>query len=81
MTNSVFGSFRVVWVEYYCPNGHKMLFGHGVSRKHKFESGSPAVCLTCVTPYNYAEIKLPKDYFENNIRSAGGNERQKALNA
>jgi hypothetical protein len=79
MSNSVFGSFTVVWVDYCCSNGHRLLFGHGVTRKWKFTSGSPAVCLSCGTPYTYAELKFPDDYFTN--RRTGGTERQKAVYA
>jgi hypothetical protein len=45
-------------VVYVCKNDHELSFGHNIKRNGSSESGSPAVCLTCMTPYVYAKIKL-----------------------
>jgi hypothetical protein len=54
--------------------------GHALNYKGKFMSSSPVVCLSCHSPYNYAEIIEPIKYFEFRIdtRRADGKERQEA---
>lgn len=79
---AVYGHFRVVWVDYYCPNNHSMRMGHGMDNKGRFLSASPTWCHNCGNTYTYAEIKMPKEYFDFrlNFRSAGGTKRKKTLN-
>lgn len=47
---------KVRWVNYVCPAGHRLAFGHLVSAKGKFQSGSPAAC-GCGQAYHLAELK------------------------
>lgn len=64
MSDAAAGFFTIVWVEYRCGNGHALLFGHGVDRRWRFASGSPAACLSCGTAFVYAELKYPEKYLK-----------------
>ncbi len=32
------------WITYICPNNHRLIFGHSVSKRGKVQSPSPTVC-------------------------------------
>lgn len=44
------------WVTYVCPSGHKLVFGHLVSSRGRFQSTSPSLC-NCGLRFTLAVIR------------------------